>query len=223
MIIFIKKKLKRLFFKIKNMNKKVIIKMHSDISSKSEFSGANKIGEYSIFSGKIGYGSYIGKHCSIDASIGKYCCIANNVNVVSGIHPTSKFVTIHPSFYSLSKQSGETYVSTQLFKERKYADKLERFDVVIGNDVWIGSGATIMGGVTIGDGAIIAASATVVHDVEPYTIVGGVPAKLIKKRFTDEQITFLCNFKWWNRDIKWIKENAKFFVDVEEFIKREDK
>ena len=69
---------------------------------------------------------------------------------------------------------------------------------MVGNDVWIGSDAKIMSGVHIGDGSIIAANAVVTKDVEPYAVVGGVPAKMIKKRFPDETIQILEQMKWWD-------------------------
>ena len=75
-------------------------------------------------------------------------------------------------------------------------------DIVIGNDVWIGYEAVILAGVTIGDGAIIGTRAVVTKDVPPYTIVGGVPAKSIKKRFSEETISTLLEIQWWN----WSKE-----------------
>ena len=71
-------------------------------------------------------------------------------------------------------------------------------DVIIGNDVWIGANVTIMSGVIIGDGAVIANNSHVVKNVEPYTIVGGNPAKPIRKRFDDETITKLLKLKWWD-------------------------
>lgn len=75
-------------------------------------------------------------------------------------------------------------------------------DIVVGNDVWIGYEAVILAGVTIGDGAIIGARAVVTKDVPPYTIVGGVPAKPIRKRFNEETIDILLKLKWWD----WSKE-----------------
>ena len=78
-------------------------------------------------------------------------------------------------------------------------------DIVIGNDVWIGYEAVIMAGVHIGNGAIIAARAVVTKDVPPYTIVGGVPARPIRKRFTQETIDFLLKIKWWN----WPEERIR--------------
>ncbi|MCL4151837.1 UNVERIFIED_CONTAM: hypothetical protein GTU68_022921 [Idotea baltica] len=86
-------------------------------------------------------------------------------------------------------------------------------DINIGNDVWIGFNATIMAGVTIGDGAIIATNATVIKDVEPYSIVGGNPAKEIKKRFSENTISKLLKLKWWNWDIEKITRNIQSLTD----------
>lgn len=82
-------------------------------------------------------------------------------------------------------------------------------DIIIGNDVWIGYEAVILAGVSIGDGAIIGARAVVTKDVPPYTIVGGVPAKPIKKRFSDETISSLLSIQWWNWSKEKISENIK--------------
>lgn len=82
-------------------------------------------------------------------------------------------------------------------------------DIVIGNDVWIGYEAVIMAGVTIGDGAIIGTRAVVTKDVPPYTIVGGVPAKEIRKRFSEEMIAHLLNVKWWDWPIEKISQNIE--------------
>lgn len=78
-------------------------------------------------------------------------------------------------------------------------------DIIIGNDVWIGYEAVILAGVTVGDGAIIGARAVVTKDVPPYTIVGGVPAKTIRKRFSDDVISKLLKMKWWD----WPEETIK--------------
>ncbi len=83
-------------------------------------------------------------------------------------------------------------------------------DIVIGNDVWIGYEAVIMSGVTIGDGAIIGTRALVTNDVQPYTIVGGVPAKQIRKRFPEEIISELLKLKWWDWTFKKISQNMEF-------------
>ncbi|MCB0651354.1 MAG: CatB-related O-acetyltransferase [Saprospiraceae bacterium] len=82
-------------------------------------------------------------------------------------------------------------------------------DTLVGNDVWIGYKATIMPGVTIGDGAIIAAHSVVIKDVAPYSIVGGNPAKEIKKRFSEEKIEKLLALKWWDWDIEKITNHTR--------------
>lgn len=79
-------------------------------------------------------------------------------------------------------------------------------DIIVGNDVWIGFEAVILSGVTIGDGAIIGARAVVTKDVPPYTIVGGVPAKTIRKRFDDRTIEKLLSLRWWDRDETTVKK-----------------
>ena len=83
-------------------------------------------------------------------------------------------------------------------------------DIVIGNDVWIGYGAVILSGVTIGDGAIIGTNALVTKDIPPYTIAGGIPAKPLKKRFSEEQISALMKIKWWDWSEEEILKNLKF-------------
>lgn len=82
-------------------------------------------------------------------------------------------------------------------------------DIIIGNDVWIGYEAVIMAGVTIGDGAIIGTRAIVTKDVPPYTIVGGVPAKPIRRRFPDQVISTLLELEWWNWPAEKIAENIE--------------
>lgn len=86
-------------------------------------------------------------------------------------------------------------------------------DLIIGNDVWIGYNATIIAGVKVGHGAIIAANATVVKDVEPYSIVGGNPAKKIRKRFSDTTIKKLLEIKWWDWPIESITANVEHLTD----------
>ena len=82
-------------------------------------------------------------------------------------------------------------------------------DIVIGNDVWIGYDAIIMSGVKVGDGAIIGTRAIVTNDVPPYTIVGGIPAKVIKKRFSDDIVLKLLKIKWWDWSVEKIQANIK--------------
>ena len=97
---------------------------------------------------------------------------------------------------------------------------------MVGNDVWVGSHVLINGGVTVGHGAVIGAGAVVVKDVPPYAIVGGVPAKVIRYRFSPDIIEKLLELEWWNLDDNTLKENIKFFQredisvdDINEFYK----
>lgn len=89
-------------------------------------------------------------------------------------------------------------------------------DTIIGNDVWIGYDAMIMPGVKVGDGAIIASGAAVTKDIEAYSIVGGNPAQLIRKRFDDETIHKLINLAWWNWSLEKITTNANAIAEGNE-------
>ncbi len=170
-----------------------------------------------ITSSFIGYGSYLGEGTRISkAKIGRYTSIGPHVNCVFGRHPSNTFVSTHPVFFSTNKQMGFSYTDIPLFDE--YApnrDENDKYSILIGNDVWIGAHVTIMDGVSIGDGAIVASNALVNKDVPPYSIVGGVPAKIIKKRFSNDQIDFLLDLQWWNKPESWVGEHASLFVDIE--------
>jgi|TARA_R110000744_G_scaffold103809_2_gene198932 acetyltransferase-like isoleucine patch superfamily enzyme len=170
----------------------------------------------------LGFGSYIANDSMIKKTkIGKYCSIGPRVITVFGNHPTEKFVSTHPAFFSNWAQVGFTYTKKQLFND--FCDPISEgspYTISIGNDVWIGSDVRILDGVKIADGAIVAAGALVTKNVEPYSIVGGVPARHIKYRFSAKEIIFLQHFKWWNRDQNWISKNAYLFNDIENFIKQ---
>lgn len=169
----------------------------------------------------VGFGSFISPYSTLEFTrVGRYTSIGRYVHVVRGQHPIEGFVSTSPCFYSLAKQAGFTYVSTQKFDDYKYATDSEngKYAVEIGSDVWIGSNVSILEGVRIGDGAVVAAGAVVNRDVEPYTVVGGVPAKVIKHRFTDDERKCLLEIKWWNKDEQWIKEHADEFENVKKFI-----
>jgi virginiamycin A acetyltransferase len=95
-------------------------------------------------------------------------------------------------------------------------------DIIIENDVWIGANSTVMSGIKIGNGAIVAAGSTVTKDVPPYAIVAGNPAKVVKYRFTDEQIKKLLSIAWWDWDEQKIKDNAMnmWSNDINGFINK---
>lgn len=204
-------------YKIKMQKKNIVFLRKANIDKNAVLEGQNKIGAESWFEGYMGFGTYIGDQCTIMGKIGRYCSIGHKVTVLTGTHPSHGFVSTHPTFFSLGLQNGTTYVSTQKFKEKIYADENNKYGCIIGNDVWIGYNATIMGGCTIGDGAIVAAGALVRENVEPYTIVAGQPAKVIGKRFEDEEIAFLMKIKWWDKPEAWIKSHADDFEDISKF------
>ena len=105
-------------------------------------------------------------------------------------------------------------------EEQTELDDQKNYHLVIGNDVWIGANVTIMGGVTIGDGAIVAAGSVVTRNVEPFSIVAGVPSKHIRFRFEKNIIDFLIQEKWWERDFDWLKKNAQYFIDIKKYEKK---
>ena len=127
--------------------------------------------------------------------IGKFCQIASGVEfVMNDANHQMNAVSTFP-FYTLEGWEAEPPASSDLpFKG----------DTVIGNDVWIGQNAVILPGVSIGDGAIIGASSVVGSDVAPYTVVAGNPARALRKRFDDELIDLLLDFKWWDQSIEEI-------------------
>lgn len=152
-----------------------------------------------VTSSTIGYGTYTNHNTTIrDANVGKFCCISWDVSVGGKDHNYKNAALYSPYWWSKTFDKPEG-VKEQSFPQCK-----------IGNDVWISSGANILRTVTVGDGAVIAAGAVVTKDVEPYTIVAGVPAKPIKKRFDDKTIETLLRIKWWDWPYEVIRENVKW-------------
>ena len=169
----------------------------------------------------MGYASYLGCNCRINAKIGRYTSIASNVETIIGNHPTRTFVSTHPAFFSKEKQCGFSFVEDTIFEELTYADE-EKHHVVIGNDVWIGQNAVILPGVHIGDGCIIGANSVVGSDIPPYSVVVGNPAKVVRKRFDDETIELLEKLEWWNKSEKQIQKLIPILSNGDiDYVKKE--
>lgn len=218
MFYLIKQIIKHISIKFKWRNR-VILNHPCHISKDSIFEGMSQIHSNTTFNGSLGFGSYIGSYCNLSADIGRFTSIAPYVRCNSGIHPyTYPFATTAPSFFSLNfhhSQNGSSFARKQMFEELSFYDKKRKIAVKIGSDCWIGEGAFLVGGITIGDGAVILAHAVVTKDVPPYAIVGGIPAKILKYRYSQEDITFLMKIKWWNNSIKWFNENWELLCDIE--------
>jgi len=124
--------------------------------------------------------------------IGKYCSIAAGVTLVlGGLHRTDT-VTSFPLGVSFGNWEPSQGPYT-------------RGDIVIGSDVWIAANATVLSGVTIGDGAVVGAGALVIHDVPPYAIVFGNPARVVSARFSDDVIRELLELRWWDLDVAAVR------------------
>lgn len=143
--------------------------------------------------------SYLGKNCLVqNTTIGKFCSIANDVLIGLGNHPLDLFST-SPLFYRKINP-----LKIDLIK--KDLDVIEYKPIFIGNDVWIGTRSVIMDGVILGHGSVVAANSVVTKDVPPYAVVGGVPAKVIKFRFSPEKVEQILRDKLWDSSIDKINQ-----------------
>ena len=181
--------------------KNVRIKKNSILKGEIRLDDGVSIGENSILDGRI----YISKGTNLvrnneligKVQIGKYCAIARNVTFQGRNHFMHR-AGIQARFYREVIGEKLGYIS--------------KGPIIVGNDAWIGTRAIILSGVKIGDGAIIGAGAVVTKDVQPYEIVGGVPAKHLKWRFPEHIRKQLLEIKWWDWDEEKIKRNKKFFM-----------
>ena len=152
------------------------------------------------------------ENTNIHLTVGNFCSIAKNVRAYldNGIGHDTTFVSTFP-FGNIHQD---------IFPNVNNLSKNSKGNITIGNDVWISENVTIMSGITIGDGAVIACNSHIVKNIEPYSLVGGNPAKFIKYRFNPKQIEKLLEIKWWN----WSEEQINFFLplicsnNVDDFI-----
>ncbi len=211
------------YFKYKNKKQRCIFARESKISSDDVFEGNNYIAGW-VKKSHIGRGTYIMNQCWFqNAYVGRYCSIASEVKMVARRgHPTKDYVATSPAFH-LGKAMIDTYVEEDAYEPYDKIQKSgQKWDVVIGNDVWIGTRVMLLGAITIGDGAIIGAGSVVTKDIPPYAVVAGNPARVLHYRFPQEIINKLLEIKWWNRDEKWIREHAVMFRDINQLLQYEN-
>lgn len=169
-----------------------------------------------ISEAEIGDYSYIMQDGSVwCATIGKFANIASSVRLNATNHPTWR-ATLHHFTYRAGDYWTEEQNETDFFAWRR------ENRVVIGHDVWIGHGATVLPGVTVGDGAVIGAGAVVSKNVEPYTIVGGVPARTIRERFDRKTAEAFIKLAWWDWDHDRLRSALPDFrtLSAEDFISK---
>ena len=159
-----------------------------------------KIGKSTITLGRFTYGE---QYLSIlqwdegsNLEIGSFCSIADNITIILGGNHRTDWITTFPFGHIFRDELEGANIA---------GHPRSNGDIIIGNDVWIGRGATILSGIKIGDGAVIAANSTVTKDVQPYEIVGGNPARVIKKRFNEKITELLLKLKWWELPVDVIK------------------
>ncbi len=161
---------------------------------------------------EIGRCSYLAYNVwAIKVKIGSFCSIGDGAYIGGAEHPM-EWVSTSPAFENVRNS----------FPKKRYAnlDMPTHKMTTIGNDVWIGHNAVIKQGVTIGDGAVIGSNAVVTKNVPPYAVVGGVPAKVIKYRFSEEQIRFLLQTEWWNYSDEQLSDLGCSFKDINSFMYR---
>lgn len=157
---------------------------------------------------KMGRYSYMGKNNSItNTTIGSFCSIASYCAIGGGDHALN-MISTSPVFIGERNIFGKNFGNIKPTMHKP---------VIIGNDVWIGENVFINDGLTIGNGAVIGAHSVVTHDVPAYSIVAGAPAKVIRYRFSPEDISVLEESKWWEWPEEILYKNGKHFLSMKEF------
>lgn len=154
---------------------------------------------------QMGRYSYMGKNNSVaNTTIGSFCSIASYCAIGGGAHPLD-MVSTSPVFYGGKNVFGQNFGTLEIEINKS---------VTIGNDVWIGEGVFINDGITVGDGAIVGAHSVVTHDVPAYAVVVGAPAKVIRYRFSEDEIQKLLKLKWWDWSEEDLRKHGDQFASI---------
>ena len=199
-------------YKFEYIWNKILKKMRGSAVSGSTIHQSSKIeAGCQVINVEMGKHSFCGYDCTlINCKIGSFCSLADNISVGLASHPVS-WISTSPAFIERKDSIKMKY------SKHPYEASCE---TIIGNDVWIGKGAYIKAGIKIGNGAVIGMGSVVTKDVPDYAIVAGVPAKIIRMRFDENQIKRLSKIQWWNWEDEKLLKYAPFFTDVEEFLER---
>lgn len=184
------------------------VSLFAKIDNKSRISRKAKVyGHVQVTHSTMDDYSYVGRNSRIiHADIGKFCSIASEAKIGMGTHTLDKIST-SPIFTEVKNSTKHSWVKVSAVNPFKR--------VVVGNDVWIGVRTMVMGGVKIGDGAVIGAGAIVTKDIPPYAVVAGVPAKIIRYRFPQEQVDALLSHPWWELPEAKLRERIELFQGSE--------
>lgn len=194
-ILLVVTKIKSIFHRSISFSSQV---EYSTISGKARVWGHCK-----VFHSAIGDYSYLGVNSRlIYTHVGKFCSIGGNCAIGMGSH-SIKNISTSPIFTAKKNALGISWSHDNKYEEYKVVE--------IGNDVWIGQRVMIIGGVHIGNGAVIGAGAIVTKDIPPYAVAVGVPAKVIRYRFPQEQIDALLAHPWWNLPEEQLRERIELF------------
>lgn len=205
--LYLRFKYKNADIKSYNVSKDIILKKKVAIGKKVYISNNVKIDKYSYCNSNFNW-SII----ESNVSIGKFCSIGPGVSIGLGNH-NYNYLSTHPFLYN--KKYG--FISSN--KPHSTSQDDEHKETIIGNDVWIGANSNIKRGVKIGNGVVIAMNSVVTHDIPDYSIVAGIPAKIIKYRFSEEIIKKILEDPWWEKNETELKANLNKMYDINEYLK----